>query len=160
MGKWRIGWPSGMSPRRIGPRRVMALPSPFLGGDNVTILVTRTLHFSLFFLHCSLFVCSSRCFLLFRCTSSRVTPSTGITPCLPPLSRLSDAPTVFPSHILPFLHTLVLPSPFGEFCTPLLLSACSALVPCSWFAVVSYKTRQGITLGQPRTIYLIVFPSF
>jgi hypothetical protein len=52
MGKWRIGWPSGMSSRRIGPKQVMALPSPFLGGDNVTILVTRTLHFALFFLHC------------------------------------------------------------------------------------------------------------
>jgi hypothetical protein len=131
MGRWRIGWPSGMSPRRIGPRWVMALPSPFLGGDNVTILVTRTLLFSLISLPCTFLVCSLLFLLTCRCTSSPVTPSAGITPCIPPLSRLPDTPAVFPSRILPFFHTLFLPSPFGEFCTPLLLSACSALAPCS-----------------------------
>jgi hypothetical protein len=45
MGRWRKGQPSGMSPRRIGPKQVMMLPSPFLGGDNIAILVTRTHHF-------------------------------------------------------------------------------------------------------------------
>jgi hypothetical protein len=51
MGRWRIGWPSGMSQRKTGPRRVMALPSPFLGGDNVTILVSRTYLFPCCFLN-------------------------------------------------------------------------------------------------------------
>jgi hypothetical protein len=98
---------------------------------HVTILVTRTLLFSLISLPCTFLVRSLLFLLTCRCASPPVTPSASITPCIPPLSRLLDAPAVFPSRILPFFHTLFLPSPFGEFCTPLLLSACSALAPCS-----------------------------
>jgi hypothetical protein len=92
---------------------------------SVTILVTRTLHFSLFFLHCSLFVRLSRCFLLFRCASSPVTPSTSITPCIPPLSRLSDA-LVF--SFARYAHfSLTCPSSFSFWCVQYTSSPLSLL---------------------------------
>jgi hypothetical protein len=120
MVRWRTGWPSGISPRRIVPRWVMALPNPFLGGDNVRILVTRTQLFSLFFLTCSLFVCSFLCFLLYRCTSSPVTPSASITLCFPPLSCLSDTPVFSFAHYVHFFRSHWIPSPASMFCTPFL----------------------------------------
>jgi hypothetical protein len=70
MGRWRIGWHSGMSPRRIGPRQVMVLPSPFLGGDNITILVTRTHNF----------LCFS-CTVLTLCACLAVFSFTAVPPC-------------------------------------------------------------------------------
>jgi hypothetical protein len=119
MGKWRTGWPNGMSQRRIGPSQVMVLPSPFLGGNNVTILVMRTLLFSLLFLPCAFLVHSFLILLTCFHTSSLVTSYTGFEPCYSPLSRLSDALVFsFARYAHFFLSHLL--SPFGVFCTPLL----------------------------------------
>jgi hypothetical protein len=123
MAEWR-------KPKEEWAERASALPSPFLGGDNVTILVTRTLLFSL--LSESL-LCLSTClhfFSLLSCLSACNSIRWHYAVLSPVISLLGHSCVLL--CVLCALLSLTLPS-FSIWCvlyTSLLLF-CSALVPCS-----------------------------